>query len=241
MAAQQGQRQRRRRKEPFTHYGVRVGRRPGVYKGWEECAEQVIRYSGQCYRGFYSFEDARVFVTRPVNHPRPMAALEPEDVFQPEPATVFGPELVTVSEPEPATAPEPEPVTVSEPEPATAPEPEPVTVSEPEPATVPEPEPATASEPAVTFQIETTGDVESEHEDSHVQVTAASSSAEETDTGSVFGNSDTAEQASDSSSSVTDSPLAALGHVALAMKRFLEVVEVTANILPAFPKRARHA
>eukprot|EP01126_Amoeba_proteus_P061248 TRINITY_DN8202_c0_g1_i8.p1 TRINITY_DN8202_c0_g1~~TRINITY_DN8202_c0_g1_i8.p1 ORF type:complete len:395 (+),score=79.91 TRINITY_DN8202_c0_g1_i8:154-1185(+) len=44
-----------------SFYAVAVGRKPGVYKTWEETQEQVKGYSGAIYRRFDSLEEAHVW------------------------------------------------------------------------------------------------------------------------------------------------------------------------------------
>ena len=39
-------------------YVVYIGRVPGVYEEWEDCAEQVNTFSGNLYRGYASREVA---------------------------------------------------------------------------------------------------------------------------------------------------------------------------------------
>jgi len=43
-------------------YGVRSGRRPGVYKSWEEASQQVNGYAGAVHQKFSTVEEARAFV-----------------------------------------------------------------------------------------------------------------------------------------------------------------------------------
>jgi ribonuclease HI len=43
-------------------YGVRVGRKTGVFNSWDECKSQVYQYPGAIYKGFVDEESAREFV-----------------------------------------------------------------------------------------------------------------------------------------------------------------------------------
>lgn len=43
-------------------YGVKNGRRTGIFNSWDECKEQVIGYPGAIYKGFVTEEEARNFV-----------------------------------------------------------------------------------------------------------------------------------------------------------------------------------
>ncbi len=43
-------------------YGVKQGRKPGVYETWDECKEQVDGYSGAIYKSFALKKDAEEFV-----------------------------------------------------------------------------------------------------------------------------------------------------------------------------------
>lgn len=40
------------------YYTVFVGRKPGVYSFWPACNEQVLRYQGNVYKGYETFEEA---------------------------------------------------------------------------------------------------------------------------------------------------------------------------------------
>lgn len=50
-----------KRKKP-SYYAVRAGRKPGVYRSWEECEKQVSGFSNACFKGFDSYNDAVAFV-----------------------------------------------------------------------------------------------------------------------------------------------------------------------------------
>lgn len=43
-------------------YGVRKGRKPGIYNTWAECSEQVNKYPGADYKSFTDEQEARIFV-----------------------------------------------------------------------------------------------------------------------------------------------------------------------------------
>ena len=44
------------------YYAVRRGRRPGIYRTYAECYEQVFRFSNPKYKSFELERDARVFM-----------------------------------------------------------------------------------------------------------------------------------------------------------------------------------
>ena len=43
-------------------YGVKEGRKPGVYNNWSECEEQIKGYSGALFQKSNNEEDAKVYV-----------------------------------------------------------------------------------------------------------------------------------------------------------------------------------
>lgn len=43
-------------------YGVKQGRKPGIYNTWSECFEQVNKYPGADYKSFTDEQEARIFV-----------------------------------------------------------------------------------------------------------------------------------------------------------------------------------
>ena len=43
-------------------YAVKIGKKPGVYKTWEECQEQINGFSGAIYKGFPSENEAIDFI-----------------------------------------------------------------------------------------------------------------------------------------------------------------------------------
>ncbi|KAI2782665.1 Caulimovirus viroplasmin-domain-containing protein [Daldinia loculata] len=50
-----------KRKRP-SYYAVRVGRKPGVYDNWEQCEEQVTKFSNAVFKGFDTLDAALEFV-----------------------------------------------------------------------------------------------------------------------------------------------------------------------------------
>ena len=49
-------------KNRIAFYAVKNGRKPGIYKTWEECLAQVNGYPGALYKGFHSLVDAETFL-----------------------------------------------------------------------------------------------------------------------------------------------------------------------------------
>ncbi|MCX7696988.1 MAG: ribonuclease H family protein [Bacteroidales bacterium] len=45
-------------KQKHKYYVVWVGKKPGIYRTWDEAREQVLSFSGAFYKGFDSFEEA---------------------------------------------------------------------------------------------------------------------------------------------------------------------------------------
>lgn len=45
-----------------AYYGVKIGRRPGIYRSWDECLKQVKGYSNAEYKKFYDENSALEFV-----------------------------------------------------------------------------------------------------------------------------------------------------------------------------------
>lgn len=43
-------------------YAVKKGRKPGIYKTWAECQQQISGFSGAAYKGFEHKEDAEAFI-----------------------------------------------------------------------------------------------------------------------------------------------------------------------------------
>lgn len=44
------------------YYGVKIGRKPGIYTNWDECKEQIDGFSGALYMGFSTLKAAEDFV-----------------------------------------------------------------------------------------------------------------------------------------------------------------------------------
>ena len=44
------------------YYAVRVGRKPGIYRTWEECKDQVLGYANAQYKGFATIEEAEMYM-----------------------------------------------------------------------------------------------------------------------------------------------------------------------------------
>ena len=42
----------------MTYYVVFEGRVPGVYEEWEDCKKQVHKFSGNCYKGYVTRQEA---------------------------------------------------------------------------------------------------------------------------------------------------------------------------------------
>jgi viroplasmin and RNaseH domain-containing protein len=42
----------------MTYYVVFEGRVPGVYDEWEDCKQQVHKFSGNCYKGYTTRQEA---------------------------------------------------------------------------------------------------------------------------------------------------------------------------------------
>ena len=47
-----------------THYVVKKGRKPGIYREWEEAKQQVNGYKGAVYKGFTSEAEAYAWAGR---------------------------------------------------------------------------------------------------------------------------------------------------------------------------------
>ena len=46
----------------MSHYAVRVGRKPGIYRSWDECKEQVHGFPGARYKKFNTKDEAEIFI-----------------------------------------------------------------------------------------------------------------------------------------------------------------------------------
>ena len=49
----------------MSFYAVKVGRSPGVYRSWDDCAKQVHKYPRAVYKKFSTMSDATGFIDRP--------------------------------------------------------------------------------------------------------------------------------------------------------------------------------
>lgn len=49
-------------------YGVRRGRKIGIFESWEACRAQVHRFPGAEYKAFSTREEAEVFISSPTKH-----------------------------------------------------------------------------------------------------------------------------------------------------------------------------
>lgn len=47
---------------PKRYYAVKVGAKPGIYRDWDECREQVNGFSGARYKGFNVLYDAEAWL-----------------------------------------------------------------------------------------------------------------------------------------------------------------------------------
>ncbi|RSL77573.1 hypothetical protein CEP51_008948 [Fusarium floridanum] len=244
-------------RRPYTHYGVRVGRRVGVFTDWSDCAAQVSGYSGQCYHGFYSYQKAFDFAygerraegegaEQPEPPPQLAVGHTPEAAFELE--DVFDNELETPTIPEPATSTAPESEVGTTPEPATSTAPEPATVAEPEPeaGTTPEPTTATESETETVTQPTTTPDAEPGHQEQPPAKKARHTQGQVTETFSdtqenTFSSDDIVDEAGESSSSATDLSETVYNDIRQAQERLSALMEGggAVKIIPVPPKRKR--
>lgn len=57
----------------MKYYGVKKGRRPGVYTSWADCSDQINKYSGAVYKKFDTQKEANKFVygKKKVSHEDP--------------------------------------------------------------------------------------------------------------------------------------------------------------------------
>lgn len=46
------------------YYAVKKGRRPGIYRSWDECRDQVDGFSGAVYKSFNNEEKAKRFISQ---------------------------------------------------------------------------------------------------------------------------------------------------------------------------------
>lgn len=47
----------------MNYYAVRVGKKPGIYKTWDECKNQVHGFKGASYKKFSNLKDAENFIS----------------------------------------------------------------------------------------------------------------------------------------------------------------------------------
>ncbi|RSL52052.1 hypothetical protein CEP53_008212 [Fusarium sp. AF-6] len=220
-------------RRPYTHYGVRVGRRVGVFTDWSDCAAQVSGYSGQCYHGFYSYQKAFDFAygehraegegaEQPEPPPQLAVGHTPEAAFELE--DVFDNGLETPTIPEPATVAEPEPEAGTTPEPTTATESETETVTQP--TTTPDAEPGHQEQPPAKKARHTQG-----------QVTETFSDTQE----NAFSSDDIVDEAGESSSSATDLSETVYNDIRQAQERLSALMEGggAVKFIPVPPKRKR--
>lgn len=51
------------------YYAVKEGRRIGIFDTWEECKEQIDRYSNAVYKSFATIEEAKAFILGKAEEP----------------------------------------------------------------------------------------------------------------------------------------------------------------------------
>ncbi|MED6209012.1 hypothetical protein PIB30_050486 [Stylosanthes scabra] len=56
----------------YSHYAVRVGRVPGIYRTWEEADEHVLGFSGAQFKGFKSLQEAITYMKKETKEKRTM-------------------------------------------------------------------------------------------------------------------------------------------------------------------------
>jgi ribonuclease HI len=58
-------------KQRKQYYAVRIGRKPGIYRTWDECKDQVDGYAKAQFKGFGSLEEAEAYLgyVRTTNNP----------------------------------------------------------------------------------------------------------------------------------------------------------------------------
>ena len=50
----------------IRYYAVCTGRKPGIYYSWEECKDQIYRYSGALFKSFETRQQAEKYINSPV-------------------------------------------------------------------------------------------------------------------------------------------------------------------------------
>jgi ribonuclease HI len=53
-------------------YAVRVGRKPGIYRNWDDCLSQVEGYSGAAFKSFSAHADAEAYLNGDAEPAKPM-------------------------------------------------------------------------------------------------------------------------------------------------------------------------
>lgn len=78
-----------------SYYTVWIGRKPGVYKGWDDCKEQIDGFPGAKYKGFPTRELAHAaldddpvkYFTKNLNAPKKIACSNPL-IGEPDPDSI---------------------------------------------------------------------------------------------------------------------------------------------------------
>ncbi|MED6204353.1 hypothetical protein PIB30_008481 [Stylosanthes scabra] len=68
----------------YSHYAVRIGRVPGIYRTWDECNEQVHGYPFASYKGFKSLEEATEYLNKEPSRSRLRNETESVETLSPE-------------------------------------------------------------------------------------------------------------------------------------------------------------
>ena len=50
----------------IRYYAVRTDRKPGIYYSWEECKNQIHRYSGALFKSFETKQQAEEYVNNTI-------------------------------------------------------------------------------------------------------------------------------------------------------------------------------
>ena len=70
------------------YYAVKVGRSPGIYRTWEQCRENVHKYSGAIYKKFKKKEDAEKYMNGgniSIIEPNKLSSSDPFKILCPSP------------------------------------------------------------------------------------------------------------------------------------------------------------
>ncbi|RSL54924.1 hypothetical protein CEP54_009652 [Fusarium duplospermum] len=203
-----------KRKAP-VYYGVRAGRKTGVYTDWDECNEQVFGYRGAVYKKFCTREEANAFVGKPLNldYSKTRRARRLRRLAE----YGFG----ARAEPGPSARPGPGPGPQLNAEPEPDADADADADAEPELSAGPGPGPKPGAEPELSSEPGLATDTSSDSEDTVV---------------SVLDNNDTLDGA-DSLSSVTDTSEAIYDDLQLAKDRLSAVMEErgAVKIVPVSP------